>query len=149
MSCLTALAAWAVVGEDFERRREAAGLASPVLDERGRADDEAGTIGWAVLAQRFHERQRLHRLPQAHLVGEEAAERVIMDMPEPGNADLLVDTEDCAQLLAHGRRLQLGKIADRRGALAPGLRRGERGLEFLGDGVGAGEVGVANLQIEI
>ena len=138
-----------MVGEDLERRGEATRFAAPVLDERGRADDEAGAVFGAVLAQGLHEGQGLHGLTEAHLVGEEAAEGIIVDMPEPGYADLLVDAEYRAEFLADGRRLELRKVADRGRALAPGLGRRKSGLQFLGDGVGAGEVGVPDLQVEV
>ncbi len=139
----------AVVGEDLQGRGEAAGFAAPVLDERSRADHDAGAVVRAVLAQGLHEGERLHGLAEAHFVGEQAAERMIMDMPEPGHADLLVDAEHLAQVLADRGGLELREVADRGRALAPGLGRGEGGLQFLGDGVGAREVGEADLQVEV
>jgi hypothetical protein len=72
-----------------------------------------------------------------------------MNMPEPGHADLLVDAEHLAELLADGGGLQLRKVADRGRALAPGLGRREGGLQLLGDGVGAGKVGVPELEVEV
>ena len=52
----------AVVGEDFEARGEAASFAAPVLDQGGWADDEAWSVGGAMDAEGFHERQSLDGL---------------------------------------------------------------------------------------
>jgi hypothetical protein len=139
----------AVVGEDLERGREAAGFAAPVLDERGGADDEAGAVFVAVLAQGFHERQGLDGLAEAHLVGQQAAEGVVMDVPQPGHADLLVECgASCpAPRGSGGLELERLRIAEERWLHVSGGR--ERGLQFLGDGVGAREVGVPDLQVEV
>ena len=139
----------AVVGQHLERGREAAGFAAPVLDERSGADHEAGSVLAAMGPQGLEEGERLHGLAEAHLVGQQAAEVVVVDVPEPGHPDLLVDAQHAVELLADRGGLQLREVADGRGALGPGLGRGEGGLQFLGDRVGAGEVGEADGQLQV
>jgi hypothetical protein len=53
-----------------ERRREPAGLVLPVAAHARGGDDDSG----ALLGAREEECQRLHGLPEAHVVGEAGAE---------------------------------------------------------------------------
>ena len=63
-----------------------AGLALPVADERHRADQQRRRAG----ALPADQRQQLHRLAQAHVVGEHAADADLLEERQPGQPALLV-----------------------------------------------------------
>ena len=94
----------AVLVERAQSRGEAAHLPFPRAQHREWADDECGPrIG-------EEEGDRLHRLAQAHVVGEAASETLRVQAAQPGQADGLVATEL---------------------AVEPGGRRGRRGGGLL------------------
>ncbi len=99
--------------EDAQPRGEARGLALPVEDERARRDDDrrAGSrrvrlLRSALLRRRTallpacgEEGEHLHRLPQAHVVGEAAAEAEAREEVQPAEPLALV----AAQLAVEAR----------------------------------------------
>ena len=80
--------------------REFLTLLGPVQHQRGRADDEAGQ-SLAVLLHGQQVAQHLHRLAQAHIVGEDAAHTVTVQRPQPAVAVPLIFAQS---LLQGGRR---------------------------------------------
>ena len=73
-----------------EPGREAGDLARPLLDDAHRADDERRPdVGTGLLALGHERRDRLHRLPEAHVVGEDPADPQVAEQPEPAVAALL------------------------------------------------------------
>ena len=97
-----AVALGAVVDGDGHRRREAAGLGLPVVDDRERADDE-------VRARSVDEvGERGRRLAEPHVVGEAAAEAEAVEESQPAEAAALVGPQ-----LA-GERGRLDLLAQRR-----------------------------------
>ena len=79
-----------VVEVDHEPRREAGDLARPLLGDAHRADDERrADLGAGLLALGDEGRDRLHGLPEAHVVGEDPADPQVAEQPEPAVAALL------------------------------------------------------------
>ena len=89
----------------------------------------------------------MDRLAEAHFVGQQATEVIVVQVPEPRHAHLLVEAEHLGQLGTNRRGLEFRQVANRVGALGPSLGRSEGGLEFFGDRIGTREVGEANLQV--
>ena len=93
-----------------ERRRELVHLAQPVGDHARRRDDErlerlALALGLRVLVLHGEEqRERLHRLAEPHVVGQDAAGADLVEEPEPVEALLLVGAE---------LRLEVARLARR------------------------------------
>ncbi len=124
----------AMVDEDAQVRGEARGLAPPVLQQGGRADDQGRHRSGP--ADGGEEAQGLQGLPEAHLVGEDPAQPVAVQMPEPGDPEALVRPQPAVQLRRQGRRRQARELAQGRAAGPPGGRRLEAwrqlGQELLG-----------------
>ena len=102
-----ALLAIAAVPDDvLERRRELVELALPVRDDARRRDDERLelllAVGLRVLLDRAlhgeEQRDRLDRLSETHVVGEDAARADLVEEPEPLEALLLIRTERAFRL---------------------------------------------------
>ena len=110
----------AVVAVDAQRRREPLELRLPLLDDAHRADDEGGA-DVAVLALGGEHRDRLHRLAQAHVVGQDRAGAEIAEQPEPAVAALL----EREQAELHRRRGRERREA----ALAALEQVGQRSIE--------------------
>ena len=70
-------------------RGEAGRLLLPVEDERAGNDDERG-LAVASLAARLEERQHLHGLAEAHVVGQAPAEAEVAEEGHPAEAERLV-----------------------------------------------------------
>ena len=100
-SSMRSLRSRAVPDHVRERRRELVELALPVRDDAGRRDDERLelllAVGLRVLLDgglhREQERDRLDRLAEAHVVGEDAARADLVEEREPLEALLLVRAE--------------------------------------------------------
>ena len=92
----------AVVEVHVQRRREALDLVHPLARDAHRADDErrAERTGAVLLALGDDHRDRLHRLPETHVVGEHAADPEVAEQPQPAVARLLERVE----LVLHRRR---------------------------------------------
>src|SRR4029079_13287951 len=86
---------------DRKRRRELLSFFLPIHDDRRRDDDERGLPALLLLRLEEHA-ERLHRLAEAHFVGERAAERLPIREPEPLETALLVRSQ---RLLERRRRL--------------------------------------------
>ncbi len=106
---------------DAERRREPPELRLPLLDDAHRADDE-GRADVAVLALGGEHRDRLHRLAQAHVVGQDRAGSEIAEQPEPAVTALL----EREQVELHRRRGRERREA----ALATLEQVGQRSIEL-------------------
>ena len=112
----------------LEVRREARDLARPVADQaRGRHDQRRVPVGAAQPAFGLLDaqvRDGLERLPQAHVVGQDAADAAGAQVLEEGHALLLVGAERGAQL--RRRRDRARAVGQREGApgdvvrIAPG-----------------------------
>ena len=72
--------------QQFQRRREFLRLQSPVRDQAGRADDQCRAVQPAFRLFDRQMRQGLHRLAQAHIVGQHAAEAGDAEKLQPGDA---------------------------------------------------------------
>ena len=80
----------AVVEVDREPGREAGDLAHPLLDDAHRADDERRPdLGAGLLALGDERRDRLHGLPEAHVVRQDPARPEVAEQPQPAVAALL------------------------------------------------------------
>ena len=139
-------------GEDEHAHRghKLRGLAAPVLDQRGGADDE-GRHAAGVLATtgQGEPREGLQGLAQAHLVGQDATETALLQEAEPVDALLLIRTQRALQrakvdglrlaatVLAFGAGTPIG-----RGLKVDALQTVERGLDKgRVDGLDAGAAG--------
>lgn len=71
---------------DVEIRGEAEGLGRPVVYDACRRDDQKTAVFAGVAKQR----ERLQRLTESHVVGEDAAESVVVERGQPTEAFLLV-----------------------------------------------------------
>jgi hypothetical protein len=128
-----------VMDADPEPGRETRGLTAPVFQQRGGTDHEAGPIvPRAFGLDRAEQRQRLQSFPQAHFVGENAAELVTMKMPQPRGAEPLVRPELCGQPRRDRRRRERGEVAQRFAAFAPSRGRLKVGRELIEDVLGLG-----------
>ena len=85
---------------------EAGELGHPDGDDARGADDEAG----AVAGARGEEGQHLHRLAQAHLVGQQRVGAEVAHAAEPGHAARLVGAEVGREALGLGRLAQEGVL---------------------------------------
>ena len=106
--------------DDAHLRHEPLRLVAPVLDEARRAHDEGGDpLRGAAAALQLEPGQRLERLAEAHLVGEDAARAVCLQEAKPGDALLLVRAQDAVKRLAQGHRLDALLMVLRLSAAAP------------------------------
>ncbi len=92
-----------VPDEDPQPGGEALGLALPVGENAGRGDHQ-GRRGALGVARLLEQRQRLHRLSEPHVVGEDSAEAVAVEEPQPGESRLLVVPERGGEPLRGGHR---------------------------------------------
>ena len=76
--------------ERAERRAPLGELAVPVGEGRLRDDDQVGARDAAALLQVAEQRDRLQRLPEPHLVGEDAVDPVLVQLDQPVEALELV-----------------------------------------------------------
>ena len=92
----------AVVQVDAQRRREPLDLVHPLARDAHRADDErrAERVGAVLLPLRHDHRDRLHGLPEPHVVGEHAADPEVAEEAKPAVPCLL----ERVQLVLHPRR---------------------------------------------
>mmetsp|Transcript_25561 Transcript_25561/g.67478 ORF Transcript_25561/g.67478 Transcript_25561/m.67478 type:complete len:441 (+) Transcript_25561:1528-2850(+) len=86
---LGALLLGAVVDDGLHRGRPLGKLALPIVQRRQRAHHQEGA-GNVLLAQVCQHRDRLHGLPEAHLVAEDAVEAILVEADQPMHADQLV-----------------------------------------------------------
>ena len=105
----------------MERGREAVDLGAPLLDDAHRADDERRSerLVAGVLPLGGEHRNRLDRLAEAHVVGEDRADTEVAEQPQPAVAPLLEREER----MGHRRR--------RRQRAEAALARVEQGRERL------------------
>ena len=106
---------------DAEIGCEPVELARPLPGDAHRRDDERGARRDAVLPFGDEHRDRLHGLPEAHLVGEDPTRAEIPEQPEPPVAALLEREE----VVAHARRRRARLVA----ALVAVDELGERVVE--------------------
>ena len=93
-----------------EARREALDLPGPVGQERRRGNEEAGASRLVTRRTRTeHEQQRqhLHRLAEAHVVGEARTQAKAGKQMQPSDACLLIGSQ---RGLQRGARLQLRQL---------------------------------------
>ena len=92
----------AVVDVDAKGRREALDLSGPLAGDAHRADDQGGAerIHAVLLPLGGEHRDRLHRLAEAHVVGEDGADPEVAEQPQPAVTALLEREER----LRHRRR---------------------------------------------
>ena len=81
----------AVVEVDAQRRREPLDLGDPLARDAHRADDERRPerVVAELLALGEEHRDRLHRLAEPHVVGEDRADPEVAEQPQPAVAALL------------------------------------------------------------
>jgi hypothetical protein len=109
----------AVVRHHLQRGSEALDLALPVADHGCGCDEERGGLGaLPALSSMKEERQELHRLAEAHVVGEARAETERAHRREPGETAPLIRAQRRSERARHGDRCG--------GALA---QRGDRSAE--------------------
>ena len=99
-------------GRGGKLRREAGELVLPVVDQRGRADDNGRTCLRSLQLRREEHGDRLKRLAKAHVVGEDPAEAIGVQRPKPAIAGDLVFAERTLQEIRNreirvGNRLEL------------------------------------------
>ena len=117
-------AAGAVMHRHAQARGEPRGLPAPVLEQRGGTDDERRADRCRVRAMgRGEEGERLQGLPQAHLVREDPAEALAVQVPQPRHPEPLVRAQQRVEAGGHRRGLEGGQAFDRPGEALP-LRRG-------------------------
>ena len=95
---VAAAALYSVVYERFRAGREFLRLAPPVLHYGGRADEQYRPL-FAAHAQIFDERERLHRLAEAHVVGEARAHAEAYEAHEPREPFRLIGAQPPAEAL--------------------------------------------------
>ena len=90
----------------MERGRETVDLGAPLLDHAHRADDERRPerLVARVLPLRRQHRDRLHRLAEAHVVGEDRADAEVAEQPQPAVAALLEREERMRHRCRRGQR---------------------------------------------
>ena len=99
-----------------QRGREACRLGEPVRDQAGRADDESRPVEPAGRLLDQHMRQGLHRLAQAHVVGEDAAELVAAQELQPVQPVALIGAQfRAAKSRRRFDRVDFGETCDDRG----------------------------------
>ena len=94
-----------VVEVDAQRRREPLDLGAPLADDAHRADDERRAervVAPPLLALGDEHRDRLHRLAEPHVVGQDRADPEVAEQPQPAVAALLEGEE--VELHRGGRR---------------------------------------------
>ena len=122
-----------MVHEDLEVRRKSGGFPAPVFYERCGGYDE-GWLGQGVLefgsgilefvlVERGQERKGLERFAEAHLIGENTAEVVLMQVSQPCHTQSLVGSQDFSGESGHNGCRECGEIPQRTTALPPGRRR--------------------------
>ena len=103
-----ALAFRAHDGADVEGGGEALELGHPVVHERRGADDEARPDRARLALPRQQERDELHGLAEAHLVGQDAAQIALGQRAHPAQAFYLVGAQRGVQLLGNRARIVSG-----------------------------------------
>lgn len=98
-------------------------------------------IGDFSALQRGDEREGLEGFAEAHFVGEDAAEVVVVEIPEPSDTEALIRAEEGVELGGEGGGREGGEVAEGGGTLAPGGRGLEVGGEFVEDVLGFGDAG--------
>ena len=99
---LAARAARAVVHDDAKLRREALGLADPVLGDGRGADEERRADAFARVARREQRREELDRLAEAHVVRETRAEAAREQEAQPADAAHLIGAQRARQAVRRG-----------------------------------------------
>ena len=94
--------------------------------------------------ERRQQRESLEGFAEAHFVGEDAAKVVAVEVPEPGDANFLIRTEQCIERGWDGRRLKRGEIAEGVAAGFPGVGRLKVRGDFFEDALGLDEAGGAD-----
>ena len=97
-----------------ESRREAFDLRGPVGQQGRRRDQEAGAPRLLTCRTRPHhqqQRQHLHRLAEAHVIGEARAQAEAGEQMQPSHAGLLIGSQRRLQRGARIQLRQLGRIA--------------------------------------
>ena len=87
------------------------------------------------------ERDGLEGFAEAHLVGEDAAEAVAVEVPEPGDADLLVGAKQGVERGCDGGGGELGQVSKRFAAGAPTGGRLIVRNEFVDEFLNFGDAG--------
>ena len=100
-----ALALGAHRSAHVQGRGEALELGHPVVHEGGGAHDEAWPDGARLALACQQKRDELHRLAQAHLVGQDAAEIAVGERAHPAQPFRLVGAQRGGQLVGHRARL--------------------------------------------
>ena len=83
--------------DHVEVGREPAALRRPVPHDAGRRHHQIGSIGQTTLSGVAHQGQRLQRLAEPHVVGENAAEPVLVEEGQPVESGVLIRPEGGAQ----------------------------------------------------
>ena len=115
---------------------ETCGLGGPVRNDRGRRDNQERAPNLVALLGMLDQRERLHRLTQAHVVGQDATEAMPPQVRQPRKAGLLIRAQGGPQAV-RGCRLDRGIRVEVDQQRPPsGRRRGLVGqvLEFRPDG---------------
>ena len=73
----------APIWQCFQRRHKLGDFLLPVVQCRGRCNDQEGTPDIVHLRQICHERDTLHRLSQTHLVGQDAIDALLIQICKP------------------------------------------------------------------
>ncbi len=122
-----------------KRGRKPIELCLPVGEQRGRHDEQArpgpvpfagGTIGFAMQEQPDH----LHRLSQAHVIGQASAQAQPGDEPQPAHAGLLIMPQLGVQSwrIGAGERLGRAELGERLLERGPGGQSDPIALFYCG-----------------
>ena len=103
----------AVVEVDAQRRREPLDLPRPLPGDAHRADDERGAerLDAELLPLRGEHRDRLDRLAEPHVVGEDRADPEVAEQPQPAVAALLEREERLGHRSRRAERLVVPFVA--------------------------------------
>ena len=125
----------AVQHQHPEPRRETLGLAPPGTDKARRHDQKARPVGTARKVAFDQERQRLHRLAEAHVVGEHAAEARFGERAQPAIPGLLIGPQfrrERRGRLGHRGRSQRAQLPAELDQRAAAVERHTAPFERLG-----------------
>ena len=106
-----AFTAWPVVQHHRQAGRELLRFPLPVVDHRGRADQQVGLFV-ALLMVPQNGGQRLDRLAQSHVVGQAGAETPPAEKIEPRVAQLLVGAEFAVEFLRRVQQLDFALLLE-------------------------------------
>ena len=127
------LAPGALKDQQSEFGREAADFLLPIAENAHRRHDQRGLVQAILLLLDGKMSQRLHRLSQAHVVGQDAAQTMAAQKLQPSQAVLLVGPQRRLKMCGRGQRFDAGKILDRVNEVEQrriiGLQRGCARLE--------------------